>query len=50
MGKMISPKEFNEVIKEVEISEWQHLSVGEMYEIVDYTIMEAAYGESMKLT
>ena len=41
MGIMISPKEFNEAIKEVEISEWRHLSVGEIYEIVDYVIMES---------
>ena len=47
---MIGVKEFNEAIKEVEISEWRHLSVGEIYEIVDYVIMESPYGESMKLT
>ena len=41
---MISPKEFNDAIKEVEISEWRHLSVGEVYEIVDYVIMESPYG------
>ena len=47
---MIGVKEFNDAIKEVEISEWRHLSVGEIYEIVDYVIMESPYGESMKLT
>ena len=47
---MISIEEFNDAIKEVEISEWRHLSVGEIYEIVDYVIMESPYGESMKLT
>ena len=47
---MISIEEFNDAIKEVEISEWRHQSVGEIYEIVDYVIMESPYGESMKLT
>ena len=48
---MISQKELNEAIKEApEISDWRHLSVGEIYKIVDYTIMEAPYGESMKMT
>ena len=47
---MISVKEFNNAIKEVDISEWRHLSVGEIYRIVDYVIMESPYGESMKLT
>ena len=40
---MIGVKEFNEAIKEAEISEWRHLSVGEIYEIVDYVIMESPY-------
>ena len=47
---MIGVKEFNDAIKEVEISEWCHLSVGEIYEIVDYVITESPYGDSMKLT
>ena len=36
----------------MEISEWRHLSVGEIYEIVDYVIMESPtrFAELMKLT